>query len=96
MKRSEKLYEEIKYYVWCLTFEQNPKMCETRGNYRDYVATATRHLGDCTKEPMPCSRCMLINIEIKAETILNCFLGTDIGWCKHECLTDCHFNEDEK
>jgi len=70
------LYKDLQYYIWCLEMEKNPKLCESKRKYEEFIVSdlVKNHKGDCTLDNFSCSRCQIQDIEIKAQNILDCLI----------------------
>jgi len=62
------LYKDLQYYIWCLEMEKNPKLCESKRKYEEFIVSdlVKNHKGDCTLDNFSCSRCQIQDIEIKS------------------------------
>ena len=67
----EKLYENIKYIVFCIESEIDIKSCSSRENYQEFLKNTDKHSGDCTKENCICLKCKLNEIEIIAQNAVD-------------------------
>lgn len=65
------LHGEIMYILWCQKFAQEISLCKTHEAYKDFLKESEVHCGDCTKDPCPCSRCHLQQLEIDAQNAIN-------------------------
>jgi len=88
----QEIYNRMLYFAYChyFEFEHNIKSCETHQNFVAFVTKeATKHAGDCTKLPCPCSMCALNQIEIIAQNMTDSMMSDGDGWCNKKCFTDC-------
>ena len=89
----EELYEQMKYIVYCLETNRDMKPCSSHEAYQELLKDAHRHIGDCTKEPSPCSRCFLISVEIEAQNAVDILMSNNVGHCGKECVSECNYDD---
>jgi len=70
MSRLTDLTKDIQYIIWCLHFDLHPLDDDTKFKYRNYVENAAPHKGNCEDYDHPCSKCTLIDMKNKAETVV--------------------------
>ena len=90
----EIIHPQLVYYLYCFKFGYDVGSCIDRARYQKWLKEETLvHCGDCTKQPCPCERCTLQQLEIEAQMILDHLrVTTDnkgIGWCNNKCLENC-------
>lgn len=84
-------YSRLIYYLWCFKFGYECERCETHSKYLKWLKEDTvLHCGDCTGDPCPCERCVLHELEVEAQTILNSEARKG-SWCKRDCFKDCNY-----
>ena len=77
MKRKQKLFNKIMYYVWSFEFNKDISYTTTYEEYLTFLERSEHHFGDCTHMPNTCSRCLMQHIEITAQNLLNDLLDKE-------------------
>jgi len=96
---NQEIYNKMLYFAYCFRFdkENNIKDCKTHEEFQTFIKESDRHMGDCTKDCCPCSRCILHDLEIVAQNLTDSLISNNsIGWCGKNCFTECEGSEKEK
>ena len=80
----EKLYEYMKYIVYCIETEIDIKSCSSRENYQEFLKKTEKHSGDCTKENCICLKCKLNEIEIIAQNAVDHIYYEKVDYISYE------------
>jgi len=72
IRQDDRIHEELIYILWCQKFAyRDPSLCSTIESYNKWKQDSKYHVGDCTLDSCPCTRCHHQELEIEAQKALN-------------------------
>lgn len=90
-KNKKRLKDNLQYIIWCLDQGFHVKECRSFYKYQLFLkSTKEGHCGSCVKEPAPCPKCILNDLEIETQNIYDTITKKKTtGHCGKECLYEC-------